>query len=440
MYSLLIPILVLIVAPTTATYGGEVIRADHSETIRTSSGLLRLGWGGVSIVDSIRGISILADSANIWISADSARAISRARLSGNVVLKDVDRSVRSKALEYDPRNETAVFSGSVLVEEAGKVLSAGHVAYDRKTNSLASRESVRLLYAESGLVVVADELGYTTGVDSGRAQGNTRVARHSGGTDSLIVSSRWLWFRRGGDLLHFGGDVEVIKSNLTASADTAVYSETSGILELTGHPKAGWVENVERDTVEMSGDRLSLLFGERIAERVTLMGNTRIRMVSIRDSIQEEQNITADTSVVDIDERFPVSMVSSGNVAGNLESDTGTLTELDGVSTQFAFRNGTLDSLLIQDGEVDYRTIDGEQVSRLSGARILLSFRGGEIRNLLAEGGAKCEHTDDKIQTGEVRLTGDRVELSFEKGELIRASAYGGVRGSYERGTQEVVK
>jgi len=95
---------------------------------------------------------------------------------------------------------------------------------------------------------------------------------------------------------------------------------------------------------------------------------------------------------------------------------------------------------LIQDGEVDYRTMNGEQVSRLSGARILLSFRAGEIRYVLAEGEAKCEHTDDQIQTGEVRLTGDRVELSFEKGELIRASADGGVRGSYESRTQEVVK
>jgi lipopolysaccharide export system protein LptA len=423
---------VLVFAAVQGVNGGEVIRADHSETIRTSSGLLRMEWGAVSIVDSIRGISISADSANIWVSSDSAKVISRARLSGKVSLEENARSVYSKNLEYDPRNEIAVFTGKVRVIETGKDLVAGEVTYDRRMNQLKARRFVRLEYPTDGLVVVADELVYFADVDSGWATGNTRVSRYSNGSDSLVVTAHWVSFSGGGNRLHFGGDVAVSQALVSAQADTAVYNEAGGLLELKGGPKAGWVEETGKDTVEMSGERLSVQFSRHLAERIILVKNTQIRKVAQHDSVGETQSIRADSSIVALGERHPVSIESIGNVTGILESDEGTTTDLKGERVQLSFVEGILDSLVIQMGEVDHKSLDEKRGSRLSGNRILLKFQNGDIRDVLAQGEAKCEHTDGKAKNGRVRLTGDRVELSFETGELVRAHAEGGVRGSYE--------
>jgi lipopolysaccharide export system protein LptA len=424
-------LVLFVLIPIMDIHGGEVIRADHSETTSTPSGLLRMEWGGVSIVDSVRGISLSSDSAQIWVSSDSARVISRARLTGNVNLQDRTRSIRSRVLDYDPRNEAANFNMEVQVFEPGKSLTASQVSYDRKRDHLKSAGDVTLNYSKKGMTLTADELQYSTKSDSGSAKGNTRLIRYSEGTDSLVAEAGRVSFSGGGDQLEFSSGVIVSQSSIAATADTAIYQDSAGTLELSGRPLIEWKGPEQKDTVEMSGTYLSVVFSNHRPNRISLVGGTRVRMITQSDSPGVMQTITADTSVIDLEGNNLIEMRSRGDVTGHLVSREGTRTNLGGGVARFVFLDGAIDSLLLEDGKVEAHSENESQWSRLSGDHILLTFVRGEIREVTAQGQAKCEHFEEDSEDGEVRLTGDRVELGFEFGKLVLAKADGAVRGSY---------
>ncbi len=415
-------------------YAAEEIRADRTETTRMPDGVLRVSVGGISMDDPERGIAISADSLRMWISADTDR-VDKYLLFGHVSLKDSVRQIRSERLEYDPIEEAATFRGSVDVRGAGRVLTARRVVYRWKQEILDADGAVGLVYPAQGVRVRAEALRYDAAGDSGRAAGDAEVVRlPDPGGDTLYVRADTLRFYEQGGRMRFSGGVQIAQAGMRGVAQTAHYLKQEGRLELEGAPETTFSQEGEsgRDSVAISADRILFgMAGGRLG-KIWLYRGAQIRMEAPRDSVVDVRSIRADTALVTLEGDRLGGVEATGGVEASLRSGDGAQTDMRGDHIRMAFGGGEVDSLVLEgENTATYIPADGQAVSRLSGRRIAIRFEDGQIRHLLADQEAVCEHTSLEDGEEKIELTGDRVELDFEDGALQRAQSAGGVRGSY---------
>ncbi len=422
-------------------FAAEEIRAERTETIRTADGVLRISVGRVSMQDWARGVAISADSARAWFPTNT-NLVEKYLFFGHVFLKDSVRQVRSAALEYDPREEVAIFTGRVEAVDEGRILTARKMVYPLKKGLLDAHGAVGLVYPNQGVSVQAEALRYEAAGDSGEAVGGAgAVWVPDPDGDTLRVRADTLRFYEQGERMRFVGGVQIVQAGMRAGSQTACYLKQEGRLELEGAPEATWTQQGDpaRDSVDIRADRMLLgLEGGRLS-RILLYQRAEIRMEAPQDRAVETRLIRADTAVVGLSGDRLEEIKARGGVEALFRSGEGAKTDLSGDKIQMAFEEGQLDSLMLEGKQVaTYVPADGMAVSRLSGGRIVIRFQDGEIRHIRADQEAVCEHTSLEEGEERIRLTGDRVELDFEEGHLQRVRSAGGVRGSYTPAKQEV--
>lgn len=421
-------------------FAAEEIRAEWTETIRTADGVLRISVGEVSMQDRARGIAIAADSARAWFSTHT-NLVEKYLFFGHVFLQDTVRQVRSAALEYDPGEEAAIFTGRVEAVDVGRILTARKMVYLLKKGLLDARGAVRLVYPEQGVSVQAEAIRYDAAGDSGEAVGDAGAVWVPGPDgDTLRAGADTLRFYEQGERMRFVEGVQIAQAGMRAGSQTACYLKQEGRLELEGAPEAIWTQQGDpaRDSVDIRADRMLLGLEEGRLDRILLYQSTEIRMAVLQDRAVETRVIRADTAVVGLSGDRLKEIKARGGVEALFRSGEGAKTDLSGDKIQMAFEEGQLDSLMLEGKQVTtYVPADGMAVSRLSGGRIAIRFQDGEIRHIRADQEAVCEHTSLEDGEESIRLTGDRVELDFEEGHLQRARSTGGVRGRYTPAKKE---
>jgi len=418
---------------------GEEVRADWSETLLKSSGVVRIYRGAVSLRDTVGHVYILADSAHAWIPSGSTQSRlqpDRYLFVGGVSLRDSAFQLRADTLAYDPRARAAALRGGVELRDADRSLKALRLVYGFGESRLDASGQVEMAYASQGIWLRSGALLYSAKGDSGVASGATEALRipSTGGGDTLRIAADTLRFSDGGERMRFSGSVCVKpRPGVHALCQTAHYWEPEGRMDLLGGARAGWLQEgtTGRDSVEIDAKQLLLGFEEGRLATLELQDSVTVCTQQLLDGGGDRRAIRADTCEILFQDTQMARLQARGRVEAFLHPADGAETRLEGDGVWMAFREGKLDSVEVVGAcRVTHRPADGKLESRMSGRRISLSLSQERIRRVLVVDEALCEQTGN-LEDGDIHLAGDRLDLSFEGGRLQRAVGEGGVTGRY---------
>ncbi len=417
--------------PVDAT---ELIRADRSETILRDAGVLRIEAGGVSYRNTERAFSVNADSARLWIPHG---ALSRARFFGRVTYRDSARTLVADALTYHPRSELASFRGGVRVIEQDRLLYARRVTYRKMANLLEAEGAVTLIYSRKRISFRAPAMTYHVLADSGSGSGGVQAVRvPETPEDSLDVRADSMRFADLGDRLRFSGRVRMEHAGMRARAPRGRYFRPADRLELGGGTSAAWIQNnaTRADSVTSNAERMHVHgAGGNLLEKVVLIGAARLQKRAVLAEMKGGQEVQADSVVLGMAEGRIVTIDASGEASATLTTRDGASVDLRGGRICMDLVDGNLDSLTVQEEGIGaYVSSDSTAVSRISGGSIAIGFEEGAVREVLITETARCTHRSETEKTGDIRLSGDSVKLTFDGGRLTDVHAEGGVRGRYK--------
>lgn len=418
-------------SPVDAT---ELIRADRSETILRDAGVLRIEVGGVSYRHTERALSVNADSARMWIPDGG---LSRASFFGRVTYRDSARTMAADALTYHPRSELASFRGGVRVIEQDRLLYARRVTYRKMANLLEAEGAVTLTYSRKRISFRAPAMTYHVLADSGSGSGGVQAVLLSDTPeDSLDVRADSMRFADLGDRLRFSGRVRMEHAGMRARAPRGRYFTPADRLELGGGTSAVWIQNntTRADSVISNADRMHVYgAGGNTLEKVALTGDATLYKQAVQPEISGGQAVQADSVVLGMAEGRIVTIDASGEASATLITRDGASVDLKGSRICMDLSDGNLDSLTVQGKGIGaYVSSDSVAVSRISGGFIAIGFEEGAVSDVLITETARCTHRSETEKTGDIRLSGDSVKLTFDGGRLTDVHAEGGVRGRYK--------
>jgi lipopolysaccharide assembly outer membrane protein LptD (OstA) len=164
---------------------------------------------------------------------------------GGVVIRRPGSVLRGRELLYEIGPRLAHVSGEVRLDEAGTVVAAGRMTLNIAAQTVQSRDGVRL--RREGTTVSGDEMaadlkshraevtGRAVLTRPGGAPAATqdRTARTLASQDTKITAER-LRFRWDANEAEAEGGVILTQPDKTARAERVTYSESRGVIELTG--------------------------------------------------------------------------------------------------------------------------------------------------------------------------------------------------------------
>ena len=177
------------------------------------------------------------------LSVDQRRRTVQA--TGGVVVRQPDTVLRARELLYEITPRRASVSGDVRLDQDGTTVSAARMTFQLAGQVVQAYEGVRL--AREGTTVTGQEMtaqlrtrtvevsGGATLVRPGAPDPSTkdRAAQTLAAQDTRITAAR-LRFRWEANEAEADGSVVVTQPDKTARAARVVYSETKGVLELSG--------------------------------------------------------------------------------------------------------------------------------------------------------------------------------------------------------------
>ena len=159
---------VLLICTCSGVNAEQKLSADWVETLLLNEQTQRNYRGGVVYEDSLRQLTVKADSAHVRVGDAIYLFVHK------VAYKDTVREIRADTLVYHDREDRAIFRGDVFLSDDQHTLEAHSVQYLSKEDSLIAEGDVRLLLPE-GRSLRASQLRYDLIDERGNLQGQTRL-------------------------------------------------------------------------------------------------------------------------------------------------------------------------------------------------------------------------------------------------------------------------
>lgn len=221
-------------------------------------------------------------------------------LSGDVILEDSTRTIRSNRASYDRLRMLAIMSGdvrgtgpegtlaarelwywrgegklelrdSVRLEEAGRILTARRLVYDTATRRAVATDSVALSDPSEKTRVTGERCEIDREARSAVVTGHPRLFRPGGeGESDLRIDADTLLTLDGNRIGEARGNVRIRRGSVDARCGRALFDFDSDRLIMRRDP-------VARDPDgEVRGDSMAVLLGTGEAERLEVLGRARV--------------------------------------------------------------------------------------------------------------------------------------------------------------------
>ena len=408
---------VLLICTCSGVNAEQKLSADWVETLLLNEQTQRNYRGGVVYEDSLRQLTVKADSAHVRVGDAIYLFVHK------VAYKDTVREIRADTLVYHDREDRAIFRGDVFLSDDQHTLEAHSVQYLSKEDSLIAEGDVRLLLPE-GRSLRASQLRYDLIDERGNLQGQTRLRVVGERGDTLEAQSDSIVFVNRGEELFLDGNLILRQGYTHGKAMSGAYTDSA--IVLSGEPQIAWADPDTRDSVSAQGAKILMDMSDQIINALALSDSTRIMALADGHS----QTIRADSARIVFRNETPQRMHAWGNVILNLSERDTSRAVLSGGDLKLAYRDGKLDSLTLSNGCLgSYVAQDSLSENRLGGKRCVLWFSNGELAQMAISDEAHC--TRVTRDSDDVTVSGDYLLLKFDPGRLLSIRAEGAVRGHY---------
>lgn len=417
---------VLLICTCAEVNAGQKLSADWVETLLLNDQTQRNYRGGVVYEDSLRQLTVKADSAHVRVGDAIYLFVHQ------VSYKDSVREIRADTLVFQDREDRAIFRGHVFLSDDQRTLEAHTVQFLSEEDSLIAEGDVSLMLPE-GRSLRASQLRYDLIRERGHLQGQTRLQVVGEHGDTLKAQSDSIAFVNLGRELLLNGNLILRQGHTRGKALSGTYVDS--VIVLSGRPSITWTNPSRRDSVSLQGTKIFMDVSDQIINTLTISDSTRIHAMALANG--HAQKIHSDSARIVFRDETPQRMHAWGNVILNLSERDTSRAVLSGGDLKLAYRDGKLDSLTLSGDCIgSYIAQDSLSESRLKGKKCVLWFSNGELAQMAISDEAHC--TRITRDSDDVTVSGDYLLLKFTPGQLSSIRAEGAVRGHYTAELEEV--
>lgn len=205
-------------------------------------------------------------------------------LTGNVKVVRGTDTLTARQIAYFERTRIAVAEGEVRVRRPGQDMKSDYMEYHYQSNHIRARGNLRLYDAENSVWITAHRGEYIPEKNISYVEKNAHFWRvDSSGTDTLHIFSRRMEYYADSLKRAVARDsVRIIRENLVATADSAVYLVDEEIAYLEGSPYAVQENN------EMFGNQMQLILKDMELQQIRVIGAAQA--ISLVDSAAGLEN------------------------------------------------------------------------------------------------------------------------------------------------------
>ena len=307
-----------------------------------------------------------------------------------------ERRIEAAELDYAPRPEVLQARGQVVLREAGRILEAPYLVYNRLQERLEASGELRLQEAELEGVITGKKLVYDLAAQ--RAE--------------LHEDPRWRRRRSDGTWLEAGAlemEVDLRRRKLRGEGEFRV--ACAGL-------------NLGAGRGFYDADR----------EDLALASQVRLRQEDLENKYRSE--IEADSMVAELPDGRIARIRIPQKVKGKIESETARISWIEGGAGAIFFQDERLQRVELEGGaDVTHRKVDEEEVSRFKGRTMTLHFVAGALEQVWVSGEAEVRsHLPDKERGGQVSINavkGEELDVSFAQGAIAEVRVVKSVEGKY---------
>lgn len=416
---------VLLICACSEVNAEQKLSADWVETLLLNDQTQRNYRGGVVYEDSLRQLTVKADSAHVRVGDAIYLFVHQ------VSYKDTVREIRADTLVFQDREDRAIFRGHVFLSDDQRTLEAHTVQFLSEEDSLIAEGDVSLMLPE-GRSLRASQLHYDLIRERGHLQGQTQLQVVGEQGDTLKAQSDSIAFVNRGRELLLNGNLILRQGHTRGKALSGTYADSA--IVLSGRPSITWTNPSRRDSVSAQSTKILMDLSEQTINTLVLSDSTRIHAMALANG--HAQKIHSDSARIVFRDETPQRMHAWGNVILNLSERDTSRAVLSGGDLKLAYRDGKLDSLTLSGDCIgSYSAQDSLSESRLKGKECVLWFSNGELAQMAISDEAHC--TRITRDSDDVTVSGDYLLLKFTPGQLSSIRAEGAVRGHYTAELEE---
>jgi lipopolysaccharide export system protein LptA len=330
----------------------ELIHADFSRGIVRNNISMRILEGNVHARQDT--LELFCDLAT-WIESQHLLI-----LENNVQLSRGGDTLTAKKITYYEDQRIAIAEREVHLWRTGQELFTEYLKYYYKTDQSFAKSGVKLVDLENLVTITAETGEYLPEQNRTYVQQNSHLVRlDSSLTDTLhIYARRMEYFFEPEKIAVALDSVRIVRENLTAECDSAVYKvdEERAFLEISPHAL--------QENNEMFGRQMEMIFKDMEIQKIVVRENAMA--TSVVDSVAQKQNrLTGREIIMYITDRQLRELRAISNATSNYylkeEKEEKGLNVASADTIKVFFKNSELDSIDVKGGSqgiyypVDYK-------------------------------------------------------------------------------------
>jgi lipopolysaccharide assembly outer membrane protein LptD (OstA) len=330
----------------------ELLHADISRGVVRNDIPMRILEGNVHARQDT--LELFCDLAT-WI--ESKRTLI---LENNVELRRGGDTLTAKKITYHEDQQIAIAERNVHLWRAGQELFTEYLRYYYQTDQSFANNGVRILDNDNRVTITAKKGEYLPEQDRAYVKERAHLVRlDSAGTDTLHIYARRMDYYFSPAKRAVAVDsVRIVRENLTAKCDSAVYQVDAEKAFLEISPQAF------QENSEMVGRQMEMIFENMEIRRIVVRENAIA--TSIVDSVAQKQNrLTGREIIMYITDRQLHELRAISNATSNYylkeEQEEKGLNVASADTIKVFFKNSELDSIDVKGGSqgiyypVDYK-------------------------------------------------------------------------------------
>ena len=412
---------VLLLLGGQTVWADKKIEAEWVETLLDSMETLRNYSRMVVYDDSIKQISIRADSLHVRLQSEFYAFI------GAVAYRDSLRQVQADTLVYIHHEGRAEFRGRVFLQDQNRKLWGQWVDYDTRQGLLIAKNQLHFENPSLQHILTGNRLFYDLKGDSGWAIDNPRFALANATQDTFNGQADSIYFSGRVSQSVLLGNAQIHQGHMIAWAGRVEYTDSLVILDQTPH--ISYLVNGNRDSIFGKANRIFFKLENRRIQSIHFEDQAEIHMV-VADSQKTRRRIWANKASVQLTENAIASLEATGQVCVFMTDTSANEMDLKGQKLELAFIEGKPDSLILSENtESVYISENNKTKSLIWGEIQALWFEEQRLLKMIVEHQARCQNIPE--QGEQVFISGDQVSLVFDQGQVKHIQSHGGVRGAY---------
>jgi lipopolysaccharide export system protein LptA len=319
----------------------ELLNADVSRGVLENGELLRILEGNVHARQDT--IELFCDLVTYYQSQK------KAILEKNVKIVRGKGTLTAATVTYFEDEKLAIAKDNVHVWHPGQELFTDYLEYYYESDYTIARQGVEIRDSKERVTVTAEEGEYNPSKNLTFVEKNAHLFRvDSSGTDTLHIFARRMEYIFGENPRAIAKDsVRIIRENLNAACDSAVYKVDEEIAFLEIHPRAIQENN------KMTGLQMQMKFENLDLREIRVRGDANV--INVLDSTSSKQNELAGKEIImyinnrQLDELWAISNARSFYHIIEKDKEKG-FNSVSADTIKLFFVKGTLDSIDVKGG------------------------------------------------------------------------------------------